>query len=63
VWNDAIDACARLVYENLASQAKALWKTGSIEHSDVVTNALAELLPRIRALALVRAIGEKKERP
>jgi hypothetical protein len=50
---DALDAFARLVHKDLASQAKALWKAGSIEHSDVLSNALDGIMSRINTFLLI----------
>ena len=42
---------ARVAHENLASQAKGLWNAGNINDSDVLTNAMAETVARIGAIA------------
>jgi hypothetical protein len=54
---DALDACARLVHDTLTRQAR---NASTIEQGDVLRNALAELMPRIRTCLDIANLGNWK---
>lgn len=54
----AIEEAATVVHDNLASQAKALWRAGDIVASDTLSNALGECVGRVRALITRAERGE-----